>query len=209
MRGSRSSPRTSSRLISRPTTKKKTVISPSLTQCCRSSVSAKLAPPDREVVTPHVGVRDASRVGPGQRRDRRGEQYDPAERLDRDEITPDRCEHTAHDRNADVGTTSHTGTLRTAGNRPPTRLPGTPMDRVPSPGSASPLPARPRGRLAVVTRAAHELHATATRAVHPENRSRARRRHQDTCVRSGAVLGTAEKRGRDDDSTQHDRRSAS
>ena len=36
-RGSRSSPSTSSRLISRPTTKKKMAISPSLTHSCRSS----------------------------------------------------------------------------------------------------------------------------------------------------------------------------
>ena len=64
-RGSRSSPSTSSRLISKPTTKKKTVINPSLIQPRRSRVELAVAEADRQLGVPQVDVRLLPRrVGP-------------------------------------------------------------------------------------------------------------------------------------------------
>ena len=64
-RGSRSSPSTSSRLISRPTTKKKTVISPSLIQSAEVEVELAVPEADRQLGVPQVDVRLLPRrVGP-------------------------------------------------------------------------------------------------------------------------------------------------
>ena len=82
------------------------------------------SPPERQVAAPEVVVGPARRVGPHERGQGRSQQHGSAERLDGDEVAPERRQCATDD--GDPKVTSHVRAFVDGETPTPTRLPGTP-----------------------------------------------------------------------------------